>query len=85
MALGHNAFIPPPLHSAGAKLGMGSSTPEFEQLLQAGIFPGSVKDPKMDCTLVLLEDYQQLRSQGKGSASNFVLVLQRMADPFFAG
>ncbi|KAJ7838954.1 hypothetical protein B0H13DRAFT_2102522 [Mycena leptocephala] len=50
--------------------------PEFQQLLQAGIFPGSVKEPKTY--------YRQLRSQGKGSAYNFVLVLQRMADPFFA-
>ncbi|KAJ7062442.1 hypothetical protein B0H15DRAFT_763514, partial [Mycena belliarum] len=59
--------------------------PEFQQLLQAGIFPGSVKEPKTGYTLVLLEYYRQLRSQGKGSAYNFVRVLQRMADPFFAG
>ncbi|KAJ7290759.1 hypothetical protein C8J57DRAFT_1612009 [Mycena rebaudengoi] len=59
--------------------------PEFEQLLQAGIFPGSVKEPKTWYTLGLLEFYRQMRDQGKGSAYNFVLVLQRMADPFFAG
>ncbi|KAJ7827409.1 hypothetical protein B0H13DRAFT_2119626 [Mycena leptocephala] len=58
--------------------------PEFQQLLRAGIFPGSVKEPKTGYTLALLEYYRQLRSQGKGSAYNFVLVLQRMADPFFA-
>ncbi|KAJ7438689.1 hypothetical protein B0H11DRAFT_2254501 [Mycena galericulata] len=59
--------------------------PEFQQLLRAGIFPGSVKEPKTGYTLGVLEFWRQLRSQGKGSAYNFVLVLQRMADPFFAG
>ncbi|KAJ7710803.1 hypothetical protein B0H17DRAFT_906559, partial [Mycena rosella] len=59
--------------------------PEFQQLLRVGIFPGSVKEPKTGYTLGLLECYCQERSQGKGSASNFVLVLQRMADPFFTG
>ncbi|KAJ6608362.1 hypothetical protein B0H10DRAFT_1655751, partial [Mycena sp. CBHHK59/15] len=59
--------------------------PEFQQLLQAGIFPGSVKDPKTGYTLGLLQYHRQQRSQGKGSAYNFALVLQRMADPFFAG
>ncbi|KAJ6543190.1 hypothetical protein B0H10DRAFT_2135610 [Mycena sp. CBHHK59/15] len=58
---------------------------EFKQLLRAGIFPGSVKEPKTGYTLGLLHYYRQQRSQGKGSAYNFVLVLQRMADPFFAG
>ncbi|KAJ6623332.1 hypothetical protein B0H10DRAFT_1944051 [Mycena sp. CBHHK59/15] len=58
---------------------------EFQQLLRAGIFPGSVKEPKTGYTLGLLEYFRQQRSQGKGSASNFVLVLQCMADPFFAG
>ncbi|KAJ7889258.1 hypothetical protein B0H13DRAFT_1888093 [Mycena leptocephala] len=60
-------------------------TPKFQQLLQAGIFPGSIKEPKTGYTLGLLEYYRQVRSQGKGSAYNFVHVLQRMADPFFAG
>ncbi|KAJ7101819.1 hypothetical protein C8R43DRAFT_963921 [Mycena crocata] len=59
--------------------------PEFEQLLRAGIFPGSLKEPKTGYTLSLLEFYRQLRNQGKGSAYGFVNVLQRMADPFFAG
>ncbi|KAJ6600723.1 hypothetical protein B0H10DRAFT_1639597, partial [Mycena sp. CBHHK59/15] len=58
--------------------------PEFEQLLRAGIFPGSIKEPKTRYTLGLLEYYRQQRNQGKGSAYNFVHVLQRMADPFFA-
>ncbi|KAJ7429433.1 hypothetical protein B0H11DRAFT_2265751 [Mycena galericulata] len=58
--------------------------PAFQQLLQAGIFPGSVKDPGTGYTLGLLEYYRQLRNQGKGSSYDFVLVLQRMADPFFA-
>ncbi|KAJ7148146.1 hypothetical protein C8R43DRAFT_1129293 [Mycena crocata] len=57
--------------------------PEFQQLLRAGVFPGSVKEPKTGYTLGLLDYYRQLRSQGKGSAYNFILVLQRMADPFF--
>ncbi|KAJ7026891.1 hypothetical protein C8F04DRAFT_1296032 [Mycena alexandri] len=57
----------------------------YEQLMQAGIFPGSVKDPGTGYTLGLLEYYRQQRSQGKGSAYNFVLVLQRQADRFFAG
>ncbi|KAJ7666845.1 hypothetical protein DFH06DRAFT_1086018 [Mycena polygramma] len=61
-----------------------SPVPDFEQLLQAGIFPGSVKSPKTGYTLGLLEYYRQERNQGKGSAYNFVLVLQRLADPFFA-
>ncbi|KAJ7920223.1 hypothetical protein B0H13DRAFT_1987400 [Mycena leptocephala] len=60
-------------------------TPEFQQLLRAGIFPGSVKEPKTGYTLGVLECYRQERNQGKGSAYNFVLVLQQMADPFFAG
>ncbi|KAJ7732900.1 hypothetical protein DFH07DRAFT_968174 [Mycena maculata] len=59
--------------------------PEFQQLLRAGIFPGSVKEPKTGYTLGLLEFYHEQRNQGKGSTYNFVLVLQRMADPFFAG
>ncbi|KAJ7654773.1 hypothetical protein B0H17DRAFT_1214249 [Mycena rosella] len=59
--------------------------PQFQQLLAAGIFPGSVKDYKTGYTLGLLELYSRQRNQGKGSAYNFVLVLQRMADPFFAG
>ncbi|KAJ7037559.1 hypothetical protein C8F04DRAFT_1035503 [Mycena alexandri] len=58
--------------------------PEFEQLLAAGIFPGSVDKPKTGYTLGLLQYHRQQRSQGKGSAYNFALVLQRMADPFFA-
>ncbi|KAJ7632060.1 hypothetical protein B0H17DRAFT_1217613 [Mycena rosella] len=59
--------------------------PNFQQLLKAGIFPGSVKDPKTGYTLAVLEYFRQLRSQGKGSAYNFVRVLSRMADPFFSG
>ncbi|KAJ7033251.1 hypothetical protein C8F04DRAFT_957865 [Mycena alexandri] len=61
------------------------SLPHFQQLMQAGIFPGSVKYPKTGYTLGLLKYHRQQRSQGKGSAYNFVLVLQRMADPYFAG
>ncbi|KAJ6617057.1 hypothetical protein B0H10DRAFT_1798116, partial [Mycena sp. CBHHK59/15] len=57
--------------------------PEFQQLLRAGIFPGSIKEPKTGYTLGLLEFYHQLRNQGKTSAYNFTHVLQRMADPFF--
>jgi hypothetical protein len=59
--------------------------PEFQQLLRAGIFPGSIFEPKTGYTLGLLDYHRQQRNQGKGSAYNFVLVLQRMADPFFAG
>ncbi|KAJ7833263.1 hypothetical protein B0H14DRAFT_2364385 [Mycena olivaceomarginata] len=59
--------------------------PAFQQLLRAGIFLGSVEDPKTGYTLGLLEYYREERNQGKGSAYNFVHVLQRMADPFFAG
>ncbi|KAJ7863691.1 hypothetical protein B0H13DRAFT_1638013 [Mycena leptocephala] len=59
--------------------------PAFQQLLRAGIFPGSVLEPKTGYTLGLLDYHHQQRNQGKGSAYNFVLVLQRMADPFFAG
>ncbi|KAJ6623198.1 hypothetical protein B0H10DRAFT_1944174 [Mycena sp. CBHHK59/15] len=58
---------------------------EFKQLLRAGIFPGSIKEPKTGYTLGLLDYYRQQRSQGKGSAYNFVHVLRRMADPIFAG
>ncbi|KAJ7266425.1 hypothetical protein B0H12DRAFT_1230205 [Mycena haematopus] len=58
---------------------------DFKQLLKAGIFPGSVKEPKTGYTLGLLDYYRQERSQGKGSAYNFVHVLRRMADPIFAG
>ncbi|KAJ6475860.1 hypothetical protein DFH09DRAFT_952622 [Mycena vulgaris] len=47
--------------------------------------PGSVRDPKTGYTLGLLDYYRQKRSQGKGSAYNFVHVLRRMADPIFAG
>jgi len=59
--------------------------PDFQQLLRAGIFPGSIKEPKTGYTLGLLEYYRQLRNQGKGSAYNFVRVLQQTADPFFEG
>ncbi|KAJ7847137.1 hypothetical protein B0H14DRAFT_2357274, partial [Mycena olivaceomarginata] len=44
------------------------------QLLEAGIFPGSIKDPATGYTLGLLQYHRQQRSQGKGSAYNFVLV-----------
>ncbi|KAJ7839870.1 hypothetical protein B0H14DRAFT_3458527 [Mycena olivaceomarginata] len=54
------------------------------QLLEAGIFPRSIKDPATRYTLGLLQYHRQQRSQGKGSAYNFVLVLQRLADPNFA-
>jgi hypothetical protein len=47
--------------------------PGFQQLLRAGIFPGSVKEPKTGYTLGVLEYYRQLRSQGKGSAYNLCL------------
>ncbi|KAJ7733042.1 hypothetical protein DFH07DRAFT_780704 [Mycena maculata] len=50
-----------------------------------GIFPGSVSEPKTGYKLGLLDYHCQQQNQGKGSAYNFVLVLQRMADPFFAG
>ncbi|KAJ7026460.1 hypothetical protein C8F04DRAFT_1268097 [Mycena alexandri] len=65
--------------------GKKESRPHSEQLLQAGIFPGSVRDPKTGYTLGLLQYHRQQRSQGKGSTYNFVVVLQRQADPFFAG
>ncbi|KAJ6558731.1 hypothetical protein B0H10DRAFT_1967236 [Mycena sp. CBHHK59/15] len=61
------------------------SDPEFQQPLRAGIFPGSVKDSKTGYTLGLLDYYRQQQSQGKGSTYNFVHILQRMADPYFAG
>ncbi|KAJ6632072.1 hypothetical protein B0H10DRAFT_1937780 [Mycena sp. CBHHK59/15] len=61
------------------------SDAEFKQLLKAGIFPGSIKEPKTGYMLGLLDYYQQEHSQGKGSAYNFVHVLRRMADPIFAG
>ncbi|KAF8146804.1 hypothetical protein K438DRAFT_2091821 [Mycena galopus ATCC 62051] len=48
---------------------------EFKQLLKAGIFPGSVKEPKTGYTLGLLDYHRQERSQEKGSAYNFVHVL----------
>ncbi|KAJ6469096.1 hypothetical protein DFH09DRAFT_1111310 [Mycena vulgaris] len=57
--------------------------PEFQQFLRAGIFPGSVQGPKTGYTLDLLDYYHDQRSQGKGSAYNFIHALQRMADPFF--
>ncbi|KAJ6607264.1 hypothetical protein B0H10DRAFT_2228015 [Mycena sp. CBHHK59/15] len=44
---------------------------DYQQLLQARIFPGSIKDPKTGYTLGLLEHYHQARNQGKGSAYNF--------------
>ncbi|KAJ7604351.1 hypothetical protein DFH06DRAFT_1349486 [Mycena polygramma] len=56
---------------------------EYQQLLRAGIFPGSVKEPKMGYTVSLLAQFRQDRNQGKSSAYNFVLVLQRLADPHF--
>ncbi|KAF8168857.1 hypothetical protein K438DRAFT_1983707 [Mycena galopus ATCC 62051] len=59
--------------------------PEFQQLLQAGIFPGTVKDPQTGYTLTLLEQFREHRNQDKGSLYDFLHVLQRLADPFFAG
>ncbi|KAF7289812.1 CxC2 domain-containing protein [Mycena indigotica] len=41
-------------------------------------------EPKTGYTLNVLEYYKQEHNQGKGSMYNFVHVLQRMADPFFA-
>ncbi|KAJ6603012.1 hypothetical protein B0H10DRAFT_2440650 [Mycena sp. CBHHK59/15] len=61
------------------------SDAEFKQLLRAGIFPGSIKEPKTGYMLGLLDYYRQQCSQGKGSAYNFVHVLRCMADPIFAG
>ncbi|KAF8144851.1 hypothetical protein K438DRAFT_1992412 [Mycena galopus ATCC 62051] len=51
----------------------------------AGIFPGSVKDPQTGYTLTLLEQFRHHRNQDKGSLYDFLHVLQRLADPFFAG
>jgi hypothetical protein len=62
----------------------GQVLPDFQQLLRAGIFPGTVKEPKTGYTLGVLEYYRELRNQDKGSAYDFVRVLQRMADPHFA-
>ncbi|KAJ6579289.1 hypothetical protein B0H10DRAFT_1835952 [Mycena sp. CBHHK59/15] len=56
---------------------------DYQQLLQARIFPGSIKDPKTGYTFGLLEHYRQARNQGKGSAYNYVRTLQRLADPHF--
>ncbi|KAJ6629404.1 hypothetical protein B0H10DRAFT_2388545 [Mycena sp. CBHHK59/15] len=50
-----------------------------------GHLPREYQGSKTGYTLGLLECYREQRSQGKGSAYNFVRVLQRMADPFFAG
>ncbi|KAJ7214602.1 hypothetical protein B0H12DRAFT_1032798 [Mycena haematopus] len=58
---------------------------QLSTIIAGGIFPGSVKEPKTGYTLGLLEYYRQDHNQGKGSAYNFVHVLQQMADPFFAG
>ncbi|KAJ7035467.1 hypothetical protein C8F04DRAFT_1259012 [Mycena alexandri] len=63
----------------------GKRIEEYEQLTSAGIFPGSVTQAGTGYTVGLLDYYRQERSQGKGSAYNFVLVLRRMADPVFAG
>jgi hypothetical protein len=59
--------------------------PAFQQLLHAGIFPGSVEDPKTGYTLNLLKYYFEEQNQGKGSMYNFIHILQQMADPFFVG
>ncbi|KAJ6568128.1 hypothetical protein B0H10DRAFT_1965119 [Mycena sp. CBHHK59/15] len=53
---------------------------EFKQLLKAGIFPRSVKEPKTGYMLGLLDYYRQERSQGKGSTYNFVHVLRGEVD-----
>ncbi|KAJ6448015.1 hypothetical protein C8R45DRAFT_850549 [Mycena sanguinolenta] len=58
--------------------------PQFRQLLRAGIFPGSIKEPKTGYTLTLLERFRQQHNQDKGSLYDFVHVLQRLADPIFA-
>ncbi|KAJ6608935.1 hypothetical protein B0H10DRAFT_2226427 [Mycena sp. CBHHK59/15] len=39
--------------------------PEFQQLLLAGIFPGSIKEPKTGYTLGLLDYYCQQRTKGR--------------------
>ncbi|KAJ7016505.1 hypothetical protein C8F04DRAFT_981397, partial [Mycena alexandri] len=66
------------------ELGSGKLLDHYQQLTKVGIFPGSVKDLQTGYTVRLLDYYRQERSQGKGSAYNFALVLQRLADPFFA-
>ncbi|KAJ7016232.1 hypothetical protein C8F04DRAFT_1282112 [Mycena alexandri] len=66
------------------ELGSGKLLDHYQQLTKVGIFPGSVKDPQTGYTVRLLDYYRQERSQGKGSAYNFALVLRRLADPFFA-
>ncbi|KAJ7020991.1 hypothetical protein C8F04DRAFT_878441, partial [Mycena alexandri] len=64
----------------GCKTETNTASRTTSKLTHAGIFPGSVKEPGTGYTLGLLEYYRQQRSQGKGSAYNFVLVLQRQAD-----
>ncbi|KAJ7829024.1 hypothetical protein B0H14DRAFT_2366837, partial [Mycena olivaceomarginata] len=56
----------------------------LERPLEAGIFPGSIKDPATGYMLGLLQYHRQQWSQGKGSAYNFMLILQRLADPNFS-
>ncbi|KAJ7689077.1 hypothetical protein B0H14DRAFT_2305015, partial [Mycena olivaceomarginata] len=61
----------------GCRTEGGRPAADFQQLLRAGIFPGSVKDPKTGYTLSLLEQFRQHRNQDKGSLYDFVHVLQR--------
>ncbi|KAJ6535408.1 hypothetical protein B0H10DRAFT_1858653, partial [Mycena sp. CBHHK59/15] len=58
--------------------------PEFQQLLRAGIFPGSVSEPKTGYTLGLLDYHCQQRNQGRVPRTILSLFC-KMADPFFAG
>ncbi|KAJ6479055.1 hypothetical protein C8R45DRAFT_933835 [Mycena sanguinolenta] len=59
--------------------------PQFVQLLRAKIFPRSIKEPKTGYTLTVLERFREHRNQDKGSLYDFLHVLQRLADPIFAG
>ncbi|KAJ7078534.1 hypothetical protein C8R43DRAFT_910340 [Mycena crocata] len=53
------------IHATAISFCRGDREPEFQQLLRAGIFPGSLKEPKTGYTLSVLELYRQLRDQSK--------------------
>ena len=53
------------------------------QLIDTGIFPGTVKEPKSGYTIQLLEYYGLLRQQLKVTAYKFAMTLQVVTDSTF--
>lgn len=55
----------------------------IDQLMHAGIFPGSVKDPSSGFTFNVLRDFHMQNLESKKSAYDFINALRRLTNNTF--